>query len=212
MAQVIFDAVLMSRMQAIWGGNSGVTMLSRRLGGIPFHDLARMPPLSDPATWRGDPLAAPVFAEVSSAMKAHAYVKVITCGRSCDLDRPAPGPDHPGPPLAAGQQVPGHLVQVCVLTRLGQLEAAETEARRLLATPLSPALPPEMGYAFLTEGQHYFPLRLTAPLSEASLKATRPCSFWPRCGSAVRSMQPGQVPKPRWHDWAPGPSPRTFAR
>ena len=75
---MIFDAVLMSRMQAIWGGNSGVTLLSRRLGGLPFHDLARMPPVSDPATWRGDPLAAPAFAEVSSAMKAHAYVKVIT--------------------------------------------------------------------------------------------------------------------------------------
>jgi hypothetical protein len=168
-AQVIFDAVLMSRMAAVWGGNSGVTLLSRRLGGLPFHDLARMPPLCDPESWRGDPLAAPDFADVSPAMKAHAYVKPVT------FADPATWTDlHLDLITLARRWRPDSkflgLVQVCVLTHLDLLDAAEAEARRLLSTPLSPGLPPEMGYAFLTEGKHHFPLDQTAPLAAASLK------------------------------------------
>lgn len=161
--QVIFDAVLMSRMQAIFGGNSGVTLLSRRLGGQPFHDLARQPPVADPATWRADPLAAPAFAGVSAAMKAHSYVKVITAS-----DPPSWTDLHLDLITLARRWRPDSkflaLVQVCVLTQLGQTDAAETLARALLAEPLSPAILPEMGLAVLTEAGHFFPLGLTAPL------------------------------------------------
>ena len=168
-AQVIFDAVLMSRMQAIWGGSSGVTLLSRRLGGRPFHDLARLPPLTDPGTWRGDPLAAPAFADVSAAMKAHAYVKVIT---ACD---PASWTDlHLDLIRLARRWRPDSkflgLVQVCVLAQRGQTDTAETQARALLAAPLSPSILPEMGYAFLAGAIHFFPLRLTAPLAGVNPK------------------------------------------
>ena len=167
-AQVLFDAVLMSRMQAVWGGNSGVTLLSRRLGGQPFHDLARLPPISDPGAWRHDPLAAPAFAEISPAMKAHTYVKVITA------TDPADWTDlHRDLIALARHWRPDSkflgLVQICVLTRLGHAAQAESAAKALLATPLPPVILPEMGYAFLTEAEHYFPQRLTAPLAEAPL-------------------------------------------
>lgn len=167
-AQVIFDAVLMSRMQVLHGGNSGVTLLSRRLGGRPFHDLAKLPPVADPVRWRDDPLSAPGFAEVSAAMKAHTYAKVITAADPADWTdlhlRLITLARHWRP-----QSKFLGLVQICVLVHLGQTQAAEAEACALLSAPLDPGLLPQMGYAFLTEAGYYFPLHLTEPLSRRPL-------------------------------------------
>ena len=163
-AQVIFDTVLMSRMQEIHGGNSGVTLLSRRLGGRAFFDLAKLPPVTPSVSWREDPLAAPAYAEVSVNMKAHSYVKVITASDPAawtDLHLDLIG-------LARRWRPDSKflgLAQVCVLAQLGQMRAAEAEARNLLASPLPAPILPEMGYAFLLEQGHFFPIRLTAPLA-----------------------------------------------
>jgi hypothetical protein len=162
--QVLFDAVFLSRMAHIHGGNSGVTLLSRRLGGVPFTDMAGVDYALTAESLADDPLSAPRHAGVSAHSKAHAYVKIVT---ACD---PADWRDsHLRLMGLARAWRPDsaflELMQACVLARLGHLAAAEAACRAVLTTAPAPGTDPDMLYAFLTGGAHYFPMRQVAALA-----------------------------------------------
>lgn len=170
-ARVLFDATLMSRMARIHGGPSGVSLLSRRLGGgLPFVDLARKPPGLGIEPLLADPLSDPRYAGVSPASKAHAYVKPVAVAVPSGWSMHELGLIE----LARRHRPDSKfltLMEVAVLARLGQAEAAESLCRRLLTQPLAPGLDPDMAFAFLLGADHYFPVQATAPLTAV----TTPC-------------------------------------
>jgi hypothetical protein len=187
-ARVLFDATLMSRMARIHGGPSGVTLLSRRLGGgLPFVDLARKPPGPGIETLLADPLSDPRYAGVSPAAKAHAYVKPVAvadpAGWSArELDLIGLARRHrPDSKFLA-------LLEVAVLSRLGRADAAESRCRALLTSPLAADLDPELAFAFLLGADHYFPVQSTAPLTAAT---TPCCALFGRLNELV--VQPGEA-------------------
>lgn len=190
-SRVMFDVTLMSRMDRIYGGNSGVTLLSRRLGGgLPFADLAKSPPTLAIETLLGDPLAHARYAGISAASKAHGYVKPVAATDPADwtvrdlcLVRLA-RQHRPDSKFLA-------LVEVAVLARLGQAEAAESQCRTLLTQPLAQGLDPEMAFAFLLGSHHYFPVQITAPLIGAT---TPSCALFGSLNHWVTQLdEPGRM-------------------
>jgi len=166
-AQVLFDAVLMARMESIHGGNSGVTGLSRRLGMPRFTDIAAMPDLVTTAELLSDPMADPAYAGVSANARAHPYVKAVTAVPPGDW-----GPDHLALLRLAQGYRPGsrflELLEICLFAATGDPAAAEARARDWLTRPFGPPAVPEFDLAFLLGGAHYFPLVQTAPLCDCA--------------------------------------------
>ena len=164
-AQVIFDAVLMARMDSIHGGNSGVTGLSRRLGRPHFTDIATLSDLVTTADLLADPMAEAAYAGVSGNARAHPYVKAVTA-----VPPAAWGPDHLALLRLAQRHRPGSrflgLMEICLTAATGDPALAEAQARDWLARPFGPAEAPAFDLAFLRGGAHYFPLAQTAPLSD----------------------------------------------
>lgn len=161
--QVLFDAVLMSRMSAVWGGNSGVTALSRRIGGIAFTDMARIDPLVTAAALCADPMADAAFAAVSANAKAHACIKAVIACPPADWTA-----DHRQLAAMAIRYRPGTsflpLVATCVEAVTATPASAESRARDWLTSPLAPAIDPALGFAFLQDYPDVFPLAQTAVL------------------------------------------------
>jgi hypothetical protein len=159
--QVIFDAVLISRMAAVWGGNSGVTALSRRIGGIAFTDMARMDPLVTPADLLADPMAA--WAQVSANARAHACIKPVIACPPADWTA-----DHRQLAAMAVRHRPGTkflpLVALCVEAATAPPAGAEAMARDWLTTPLSATIDPDLGFAFLQDYPDVFPFAQTTVL------------------------------------------------
>lgn len=165
---VLFDAVFMSRMTHIYGGSSGVTDLARRIGGAGFTNISRSlsTDLED-AFLQEEP-----FASVSAAARAHVFSKVVVAAppegwnlRHLEIIRTA----RRLRPANAFLQ----LVEVCVIARVVGAAEGERAARDLLTVPpLEPAIPPDMGFAFLMGGTEYFPLSIVAHLDPEAGPAT----------------------------------------
>jgi hypothetical protein len=164
-AQVIFDATFMARMSAVWGGNSGVTALSRRIGGIAFTDMARMDPLVSADDIRADPMAAPAYATVSANAKAHASIKPVIACPPADWTA-----THADLVAMAMRYRPGTrflpLIDICVSATTATPALAETRARDWLSAPLAPDIDPDLGLAFLQDWPDHFPLAQVAALGQ----------------------------------------------
>ncbi len=160
---VMFDAVLMSRMQRIIGGYSGVTQLSQRLGRADVSNVSRKTIVAA-RDLCDDPLAAAGFAAVSDNHKAHAYVKAALA-----VDPDAWDETH----LAVARLARGYrpdsrflgLMEIAILFRLGRLAEAEAACLDWFATTLAANLDPALPYAFLTGGSHFFPTGPLRPLT-----------------------------------------------
>ncbi len=161
---VLFDAVFMARMTDIFGGNSGVTQLSRRIGRTVVTDIGSPPPCTS-----AEPLLRIVhdagFQCVSAASLAHVCSKAVIATTPdrwththLDLIRTA----RSFRPANAFLQ----LVEACVIARILGPEAGEEAGRRFFtAPPLEPGIAPDMGFSFLMGGDHYFPTGIVTALT-----------------------------------------------
>jgi hypothetical protein len=158
-------------MSNIFGGNSGVTLLSRRLGGGAFTDIGR--PTSFPLDGLvSETYTTAAFTGVSTAARAHLYSKIVV----------ATPPDQWKPkhldfiqtarnfrPTNAFLQ----LVEVCVISRVIGAAEGERAACTFLAEPsLELGIEPDMGFSFLMGGADYFPTGMVAGLSADAGPAT----------------------------------------
>ena len=158
---VLFDSVFMSRMPHIFGGNSGVTDLARRLGRPRFTQIGR----SLSTDFDDLDLHDDVFGKVSTNAKAHVYSKVV-------IATPPDRCTHRHLELieASRRFRPKNaflqLIEACVIARVIGAAPGEQAARALLAAPpLEPGITPDMGFSFLMGGIEYFPLTVVAHLN-----------------------------------------------
>lgn len=76
-AAVFFDVIAMSRMAEVYSGRSGVAHLACQLGDARYVDTKGLDLALHPADYAHDPLAAPVYKDVSGNLKSHSYYKLF---------------------------------------------------------------------------------------------------------------------------------------
>lgn len=184
--RVIFDALLMSRMSTIHGGNSGVTMLARRVGGAAFANLSDLGADVDTRVLLDDPLAGATYDGISNDMKAHSYLKPLL-----RVDPASWHADHLQLLRLAQSWRPGsrflEVLRICLSFHLGRCTEAEALCRSFLRHASSPQPGLEVDYAFLLGGRQHCPSRELARLSAADGMRHPACWLLYKVGEAVTS-------------------------
>lgn len=182
--RVLFDALLMSRMSRIYGGNSGVTLLARRVGGVAFFNLSELDIDLDGRALLGDPLALAAYDGISSDMKAHSYLKLLHRVEPAGWNSTHLALLR----LAKSWRTDCRFLEVlmiCMSFHLGWRSEAEVRCRSFLQQILSPQCDLDVDYAFLLGGRQHCPSRELALLSGADRLGQPACWLLYLVGEAI---------------------------